>query len=81
VISYYNRWQTACDENVITTDSLLPRPKNASDGLYKPFVISLNVVVLTLSDLPIDFLSDADARRMAWRFHLLHLMTGRLFGN
>ena len=47
MISYYHRrLQTACDENVITTDSLLLRPKNASDGLYEPLVTCLNVVVL-----------------------------------
>jgi len=50
VISYYHRQlQTACDEIVITTDCLLPRPKNVSDGLYKPLVIGLNVVVLQFS--------------------------------
>ena len=38
--------QTARDENVITTDNLLPRPKNASEGLYEPIVIGLNVVVI-----------------------------------
>jgi len=46
VISYYHRrLQTACDENIITTDSLLPRLKSASDGLYEPLVIGLNVAV------------------------------------
>jgi len=46
MISYYHRWlQTTCDENVITTDNLLPRPKIASDGLYEPLVIGPNVVV------------------------------------
>ena len=34
-----------CDENVITTDHLLLRPKNICDGLYEPLAIGLNVVV------------------------------------
>jgi len=37
--------QTTCDENIIITDSLLLKPKSASDGLYEPLVIGLNVVV------------------------------------
>ena len=47
MISYYHcRLQTVCDENVITTDSLLPRPKSVNEGLYEPLVIGLNVVVV-----------------------------------
>ena len=46
MISYYHRrLQTAYDENIIAIDSLLPRPKSASDRLYEPLVIGLNVVV------------------------------------
>ena len=46
MISYYHhQLQTACDENVITTNSLLPRPKSVYDRLYEPLVIILNVVV------------------------------------
>ena len=52
MISYYHRrLQTACDENVITTNSLLPRPKNASDGLYELLMIGLNVVASDLGPL------------------------------
>ena len=37
---------TVCDENIITNDSsLLSRPKNVCEGLYKQLVIGLNVVV------------------------------------
>ena len=45
MISWYHRWlQTACDENVITNDSLLPRPKYVYDGLYESLVKGQNVV-------------------------------------
>ena len=37
--------QTAYDENVITTDSILPRLKSTSDELYESLVTGLNVVV------------------------------------
>ena len=36
---------TDCDENVITSDNSLPRPKSVCDGLYEPLVIGLNVAV------------------------------------
>jgi len=59
VISYYHRrLQTSCDENVITTDSLLPRPKSTSDGLYEPLVIGLNVVVALFYDYVVVALSN-----------------------
>ena len=43
--SNHHRLQTVYDENVIIADSLLPRPKSASDGLYEPLVIGMKVVL------------------------------------
>ena len=55
MISYYHRQlQITYDENVITTDSLLLRPKSASDGLYELLEIGQSVVVMLHINLLID---------------------------
>jgi hypothetical protein len=37
--------KTDCDENDITINNSLPRPKIVCDGMYEPLVLGLNVVV------------------------------------